>query len=177
MRSQVLLYILIASWMVLPGWASNGDINQNASLVSFEVKNMGVKTVEGTITGMHGTVNFSPDDTENSYFKVCIKSSTINTNNNKRDKHLREEDFFDVEEYPEICFESDNISATKNGYEVQGKLTIRNVTRIVTIPFSYEDKILTGNFSVERKNYNVGDGFNNFIISDEVGVSVKCVLE
>ncbi|MFP4289050.1 MAG: YceI family protein [Bacteroidota bacterium] len=177
MRSQVLLYILIASWMVLPGWASNGDINQDASVVSFEVKNLGVKTVEGTFKGMHGTVDFIPNDLKNSYFKVCINASTINTNNKKRDDHLREEDFFYVEEYPEICFESGNISATENGYEVQGKLTIRNITRIVSIPFSYQNNTLTGDFSIERKDYNVGNGFNNFTISNEVDVSIKCVLE
>lgn len=177
MKYHFLLYLLLSTWMVIPGQASNSDINQDASLVSFEVKNLSIKTVEGSFKGMHGTVDFNPNDLENSHFHVCVDASTINTGNKRRDNHLREEDFFYVEEYSELCFESENIDATKNGYEVQGKLTMRNVTRIITIPFSYQNKTLTGNFTVKRKDYNVGNNFNNFTISNEVTVSVTCVLE
>lgn len=143
----------------------------------FEVKNMGVNTVDGTFMGMHGTVEFNPADLENSTFSVCIDASTVDTDNNQRDKHLRAKAFFHIEEYPEICFESTDIYPKGNGYEVQGKLTMRGTTRIVTIPFEYSSNSLTGSFTLNRKDYDVGNGYANFVISNDVDIRIECVLK
>jgi len=106
-------------------------INTEQSKVKFEATNMKWMTVEGTFTGMKGEINFSADDPSGGSFNVCVESATVNTENDARDKHLKNEDFFEVETYPEICFRSTSISATSKGYTTTGQLTMHGVTQDV----------------------------------------------
>lgn len=76
------------------------------SAVSFQAKKLGVLMVKGTITGFTGEVFFSKERLAKANFNVCLSPSTIETGNAKRNEHLRSKDFFFVNEYPHICFES-----------------------------------------------------------------------
>jgi len=60
---------------------------------------MKIRTVKGSFAGMKGEIRFDEKDLANSSFKVNIDAATVNTENEKRDDHLRNEDFFDVEVY------------------------------------------------------------------------------
>lgn len=93
---------------------------------------MAFNTVEGTFGGMKGTFNFSPNDLENSNFDICIDAKTVNTGNNKRDDHLRTADFFNVEVYPEICFQASNFVKTSDGYIAKGTLKMHGVSKAKT---------------------------------------------
>ena len=137
---------------------------------------MRINTVSGTFTGMRGTVQFNPQDLAGSSFSVCIDAASVKTGNNRRDRHLREEEYFDVERFPAICYVSDLISQTDEGFITRGKLTIKGVTRIVSIPFVKEGNTLRGTFSLNRLDYNVGDGVSTFLVSDAVEVTISSVL-
>lgn len=152
------------------------QINTEASEVSFRIGNMRINTVSGTFGGMTGQIDFNPDHADQSHFNVCIDAASVHTGNRKRDDHLREAGFFHVEQYPEICFESIAVSKTSNGFNARGKLTIKGVTRAVTIPFTQEGNMLTGTFSLNRLDYELGESFGTFFISNPVEVTIRCVL-
>ena len=85
-------------------------VDQNSS-VTFKISNLGF-TVPGSFKGLKGTISFDPDNIQQSVFDVTIDASTINTDNNMRDEHLKAESYFDVNKYPLIHLTSSKVSAT-----------------------------------------------------------------
>jgi polyisoprenoid-binding protein YceI len=145
------------------------------SSVQFSTHNFGFRT-GGSLAAPEGDILFNPDDLAKSSFHVTIKSTSINTDNDSRDEHLREEDYFDVKNYPLIHFESDNIRATskKGDYEAVGKLTIKKTSREIHLPFTAEKSgdgyLLNGSFKMNRKDYGVG---GSSTISNEITVEIR----
>ena len=146
-------------------------VDQNSS-VTFKISNLGF-TVPGSFKGLKGSISFDPDNLSQSVFDVTIDASTVNTDNNMRDEHLRAESYFDVNKYPVIHLISTKISATnkKGSYLFNGKLTIKNTTKDISFPFTAEASgtgyLFKGSFKMNRRDYNVG-GFS--IISNELEV-------
>ncbi|MDW7693023.1 YceI family protein [Flammeovirgaceae bacterium SG7u.111] len=150
-------------------------MNSSKSKVKFEVSNLAFNTVEGTFTDMIGTVKFSEEDFSNSYFNVCIAAKSVNTENDTRDEHLRTEDFFHVEKYPNICFKSSSIKKTANGYTAIGKLTMHGITKEVNIPFTFISNTFSGSLTLDRTDYNVGSD-RSFMIGKEAKLEIICVI-
>jgi polyisoprenoid-binding protein YceI len=134
--------------------------NQGSSVV-FAIKNFGFNT-GGSFTGLQGAIVFDPQNAAGSSFDVSVDAASVNTDNNARDNHLREESYFDVKTYPRIRFVSTSISAPdKSGhFTVTGKLTIKNTTKEISFPFVAtpmgNDYIFKGEFTINRKDYGVG---------------------
>jgi len=98
--------------------------------VGFSVRHMMVSNVRGNFTGLEGSVEGDPENLTDAKINFKIDTSTINTNNEDRDNHLRSADFFDVEKYPYITFESTEIVKTADDeYDVTGDLTVKDVTK------------------------------------------------
>lgn len=151
-------------------------IDSQNSKVSFSVSNLVFNTVKGTFSGMNGEIIFNPDNLSSSNFEVCINVSSINTGNKKRDNHLRNEDFFDVDNHPEICFSSSQIIKTDTAYKTTGTLSMHGVTKTIDIPFTFTNNQLIGDFKVMRLDYNVGEGTGNFSIGKEIDIQIMCIL-
>jgi polyisoprenoid-binding protein YceI len=100
------------------------------SSVKFKIKNFGFN-VNGSFTGLQGTINFNPDNPGLSNMDVTVDPKTVNTGIDLRDSHLRKPEYFDVKKYPGIRFVSTKITpSSKSGTLFMfGKLTIKNVTR------------------------------------------------
>lgn len=171
--------IIISLALVLSGFnlINAQTINSEKSVVSFEIGNMKFKTVEGTFTGMTGDIEFDIDELINARFEVCIDAATVNTGNKKRDDHLRNEDFFHVEQYPEICFTSASIRKAGSEYLTKGTLSMHGVKKTVEIPFSFVDNTFTGRLSLDRFDYNIGEGTNTFMVAKEVVLTIVCVVD
>ncbi|WNJ17922.1 YceI family protein [Pontibacter sp. G13] len=152
------------------------SIDQSKSQVAFKISNMGgMNTVEGTIQGMEGSVAFDPGTFSNGTMSVCIDPATIDTDNKKRDEHLMKDDFFGVETYPTICFESTSIAQSETGFVAKGNLTMHGVTQEVEIPFTYADNTFTGTLAVNRKDFGVG-GNGTFMVGGQVEMEITCVM-
>ncbi len=171
------LFLFVTIIALQPAKAHWRMADSETSVVSFRIGNMRINTVSGTFTGIQGTVNFDPEDLANSSFSVCIDAASVDTGNNRRDKHLREEEYFDVERFPEICYVSDIISRTDDGFVTRGKLTIKGTTRIVTIPFKKEGNALKGSLSLNRLDYNVGEGVSTFLVSNPLELEILYMLQ
>lgn len=144
---------------------------ESKSSIKFSIKNFGIP-VSGTFAGIGGNINFDPKHIEQGLFNVTIKSTTVNTDNNLRDDHLREETYFDSEHYPLISFASTRITTGNNGlFTVYGILTIKNHSKEVTVRFTAastgDDYLFNGQFTVNRKDYAVG---GNSIIADNATI-------
>lgn len=152
-------------------------IAKNSS-VAFAVKNFGIR-VNGTFSEIAGTIVFDKNNLATSSFDITVNSNSISTGNDLRDKHLRDEDFFDVTKYPTLHFVSSKITSDKSdAYTITGQLTIKGVTKPVTFPFTalptktgYNFK---GMFTINRKDFGVG---KSGVISETVEVSVSLTTE
>ena len=104
------------------------------SEASFQVRHLFTK-VRGRFNSFGGTIEIDPDNLEASKVELTIDAKSIDTDNDKRDGHLKSEDFFYVEKHPEITFVSDSIEKTGDStYDVSGTLTMRGVSKKVTLP-------------------------------------------
>lgn len=108
----------------------------NHSTIGFAVNIAGgVTRVTGKFMDFSLEMDYVDNDITRSSVLFTIQVRSINTGIDQRDDHLRSEDFFDAEKYPEITFESSQIQKTGEGYEMTGMFAMHGVTREVTIPF------------------------------------------
>jgi polyisoprenoid-binding protein YceI len=100
----------------------------------FKVRHMMISNVKGRFSGLSGTLELAENDYARSSVEVSIPTASVRTVDDKLDAHLKAADFFDVENYPALTFKSTSIRSTGGrDYEVTGDLTIRGVTKSVTL--------------------------------------------
>ncbi len=108
------------------------EIDESHSSVAFKVKHF-VSIVRGNFESFKGTVEFDEANPAASSTSVSIDAKTINTSNAKRDEHLRNPDFFEVEKYPQITFTSTKVEDGK----ITGNLTMHGVTKEVVLDYTF----------------------------------------
>jgi polyisoprenoid-binding protein YceI len=156
------------------------------SSVQFAVKHMGIATVRGKFTRFEGTVEIGEDlASSRAYGKVDVAS--IDTDEPDRDAHLRSADFFDVEHYPEITFESTRVEPLDSeSSAVYGNLTMHGVTREIrldvnvegtdTDPWGNERVGLAATGELKRSDFdmkfNQALGSGNMLVGDKVNMSL-----
>ncbi len=165
--------IFVSSWMfALNAHAdiTRWTIDKAHSSVYFEIRHI-YATVRGSFDEYDGNLQFDPAHLDGSRFDFTVEVESINTNNAKRDEHLLSGDFFEAKKYPKMTFKSSSIKHLEgNQYTVEGTLTIKDVSRTATIPFTYFDsrpnpfnpKQLVAGFearlTIDRIAYHVGSG-------------------
>lgn len=144
--------------------------------VSLTIRNAGVN-VTGYFLSYTVTTKWDANDLPSSRLSASIEANTIVTGIKGRDKHLKKAKYFDVENYPQITLESTSISKTATGYLLKGRLTIKETTLPVEIPFtvepSAEGSIFHGAFELDRRDYGVGK--NHLILGDKVKIEIHHV--
>jgi polyisoprenoid-binding protein YceI len=136
-RKLFTLAVALATLAALPLSAETYSIDPAHSEVSFTIRHL-VSNVRGRFNDFSGKINMDPKNLPASSVDFHIKATSIDTAVAKRDTHLRSDDFFDVEKYPEISFKSESIKATgKDQYAVTGTLTLHGVSKKVTLPVSF----------------------------------------
>lgn len=166
--------------------AGTWNVDATHSRVGFSVKHLGIATVRGTFNEFEGTLEIGDDlSTAKAYGKV--KTASVDTNESGRDDHLRNADFFDVENYPEITFESTSIEAIdEDSLKITGNLTIKDTTNEVELvaelggtevdPWGNDrvgleavGKISRGDFGIK---FNLPLGSGNVAVGDKVTLSL-----
>lgn len=150
----------------------------------FSIRHLSVSTVRGKLTGAIGEVVWDATDVSKSHVEATLDSATINTNEIKRDTHLKSADFFDVEKYPKITFKSTSVKRNGTGkLQIVGDLTIGGQTKPITLDVDgpsapqpgQNGKTLSG-FSasglLSRANFNFGTKYKELILSDEVKFTI-----
>lgn len=108
-------------------------IDASHSSVEFSVKHMMISTVKGRFSGVSGTVIVPERGVDHASVEVAIDASTVDTRDEKRDEHLRSNDFFGAGDHPQIIFRSTSVSAKGEDVRIAGDLTIRGVTLPVVL--------------------------------------------
>jgi polyisoprenoid-binding protein YceI len=122
------------------------------SNLQFSVRHLMVSNVRGTFSGVTGTVIYDPDKPTETSVEASVDVNTVNTNEEKRDGHLKSPDFFDVAQYPVMTFKSKRVEGgTATEQKVVGDLTLHGVTKEVTLTvdeISGEAKDMYGNTKI-----------------------------
>lgn len=111
------------------------NIDTSHSEVGFKVKHLMISTVKGSFTTVMGTAE---GELDNLNISVTIDPTSINTNDEGRDEHLKSSDFFQVKNFPSIDFVANNVNV--NNGAITGEMTIKGVTKEVTLALDYNGK-------------------------------------
>jgi len=158
------------------------------SFIGFKVKHMGLIEVPGFFRDFTGTVNYDTADPTRSTVEFTAKATSVDTGVAGRDRHLRTADFFDVEKFAELTFKSTKVEKKGKAWIVSGDLTMRGVTKPVSIPFEITGFVpggeragakigIAGETTLNRRDFGVNYG-NNMpsgipVIADQVKVVLQ----
>lgn len=162
---------------------STWTIDKNHSQVDFQIRHMGVSNVRGAISGVSGTVVWDEKDPTKSSVEATIDATTVSTNNEARDKHLKSPDFFDVAKNPTLTFKSTSVTGNSGKLQVIGDLTLAGVTKSITLdvdgptpPQKGQGGTTITGFSasgtLKRSDFNFGSKFTNPMLGDEVKFTI-----
>lgn len=167
---------------------TNWGIDKAHSKVGFTVTHMVVSEVEGDFKDFDATVVSKNADFDGAEVTFTAKTASINTENERRDGHLKSDDFFSAEKFPEVSFKG-TLSKAGGKYQLKGKLTLKDVTKDVAFDVTYGGTIDTGrgvkagfklSGTINRQDYNLKwanklqDG--SAVVSDEVALNCKIEL-
>ena len=167
---------------------STWKIDPSHSAAEFKVRHMMISYVKGKFSGLSGVLKLDENDYAHSTVEVSIPAASVSTVDDKLDAHLKEADFFDVEKFPTLTFKSTSIrSLGDRDYEVSGDLTIRGVTKSVTLsvddvsapskdPWGNQRIGLSASAKVNRKDFgfvwNAPLEFGGVLVGDEVAITL-----
>jgi len=164
--------------------ADTYGIDKAHTAIGFHVRHMGIVNVAGRFNDFEGHVKYDGENLESLSVHIEIDSKSIDTNNERRDEHLRNEDFFEVETYPKVIFKSTKVEQRNGEVIVHGQLTMKKETKDVELKATLSGPVadpwgnqrigleLAG--SVMRHDYGVGfDGASDKMIGSEVKLDVQ----
>jgi len=121
-----------------PDLSGDWDLDPAHTRIGFSAKHAMVANVRGAFNDVTGSLHVDFDNTTRSTAEIVLKVASVDTRNTQRDDHLRSADFFNAEKWPDIVFKSTRIEEVgDNALVVSGDLTIRDVTKPITIPIEF----------------------------------------
>jgi len=125
---------LLNAWPV-PAQAevARWNVDPDHSTIEFRVSHMVVSKTTGRFADYQGFIDMDPDAGTVKAIEATIKTASVSTNHEKRDAHLRNADFFDVEKHPTMTYLLKHYKKTPEGYEAVGELMLRGVTKDITL--------------------------------------------
>lgn len=188
LRKVQLVTVLLAICAVAGGTPipTKYSADANHSNVGFSVPILdGVSQVKGKFTSFTIDLNYDEDNISKSTVSAVIKAASIDTGIEGRDKHLRTADFFDVEKFPEITFQSKRVEKKGKNFLAIGDFTMHGVTKEIAIPFTATGKFInpanqqmstgfSANLTINRRDY--GMTWKNASVPNFVGDLVNIEL-
>ena len=177
--------------LVVQAEPARWNLDPEHSTIEFRVTHMVVSKTTGRFMDYYGFIDMDGESGTVTAIEATIKTGSVNTNHSKRDTHLRNAEFFDVAQYPTMTFKMKSYTNTAEGYTAVGDLTLRGVTKEVTLSGRYNGatKDPWGNtragFSAEGKlnrkdfgmvwNKTLDSG--GLIVGDEVQIrlDIECI--
>jgi polyisoprenoid-binding protein YceI len=166
-------------------------IDQSHSEIQFSAKHLMISTVRGRFNSYTGTIEADEQNPTAAAVNVQIDASSLVTGDEKRDGHLRSPDFLDVEQFPYLTFKSTRVEHIDDSHgKLIGDLTIRDVTREVTLDVEYAGQAKTpwgttsAGFSATTKinrkdwnlNWNVALETGGWLVGDQITISIELEL-
>ena len=146
-------------------WAADYALDPVHSFVSFRISHLGVSMLQGRFDTIDGAFTWDKDNPSRAKVDITIKTASVNTNHAERDKHIRGQDFLDIDKYPEATFESTGFSGDASSGTLTGDLTLHGVTRPVSIamtlvgegpdPWGGYRAGFSGSTSIKRSDFGI----------------------
>ncbi|MBK8747685.1 MAG: YceI family protein [Saprospiraceae bacterium] len=156
--ASISAFTLLSDWKVASGYSISFD-SDDAS---------------GDFEKFSGKISFDPKNLKSSNFDVVIDVASINTGNWLQDRHAKNDEWFDAEKFPTITFKSSKVLKTASGYFTEGTLTIREISKIIKIPFTFTPNagngIFEGGFTVNRMDFKIGKEGK---VKDQIKIKLK----
>jgi len=162
---------------------STWTVDKNHSKLAFTITHMGISDVEGSFKSFDATITAQGEDFSNAVIDFTADASSLSTDNDARDKHVKSDAFLDVAKYPTLTFKSTSFKKTgANAYTIVGNLTLHGVTKPVTLSAVVRTGVgmnkkpvagfkITG--SLNRKDFGIGTGFGNAMLSDDIAIAAN----
>ncbi len=159
-----------------PGF-SHYVLDPAKSTLEFNFTQAGAQN-KGRFRRFQTLLDFAPDNLATSHLEVTIEMNSLDTGDQERDDTLRDSDLFAVKKFPQAHFSAAQILKTASGYEAVGKLTIRDASREIHVPFTFRTATeagvsagyMSGKATIRRLDYGVGQG--DWKATDQVGNDV-----
>ena len=170
LKNSLLIFLFIAGLILSPHAAGAEDYvidSKNAhAFIQFKISHLGYSWLLGRFNSFDGTFSYDEKNPSASKVKVTVDTSSVDSNNAERDKHLRSEKFFEVKKYPEAVFVSRSYEPKGNGMSVlKGDFTFHGVTRPIEIevkqigagkdPWGGFRRGFEGGVRIALKDYNI----------------------
>lgn len=159
-KSLVIPVLAIFSGVVAMafGWQTQPmQVVTDKAIVEFVFESKGV---DGTFSGLTGNILFNPNNLENASISGSVPVETIVTGIGFRNWHLKREKYFNEEDYPLISYQSTNISKSGTGYQMEGNITMKGITKPLTFNFTHQNKVFEGYATLYSSDFDIS-------ISDE----------
>lgn len=167
--------------------ASIYTLDRAHTSVEFVVRHLMITKVRGRFTDFDGQIALAADSDLPRSITATIDAASIDTREEQRDAHLRSADFFEVEKYPHLTFESTRIEGTAEELAIYGKLTIRGVTRDVKLTGTFEGRVAdpwggtrvgyAAHTTINRKDFglawNAALETGGVVVGDEVRIELN----
>ena len=151
------------------------------SSISFKISHVGISYIHGRFDDFGGQFSIDKDDPAKSSFTLSIKVETVDTNNQKRDEHLRNADYFNAKQFPTLTFQSTAVKPVAGGYDVAGDLTLHGVTKPVTFTLKGGDKTVefpkgmqrigfTTTLTIKRSDFDMKASLDS--LGDEIPIDI-----
>jgi polyisoprenoid-binding protein YceI len=191
MKFKTLIFasLLLAVFSTVNAQETSWEIDKSHSSISFKVKHFKIATVRGSFDEFSGKIKSNDKDFTNADFDVVIKTASVNTNQQARDKHLRSADFFNAEVNTEIAFKSTSVTKkAEDTYAIKGDLTVNGITKPFEFTGEFQGSFVHPRFkttigvfnlsgTVPRLDFNVGKKFPASALSTDIEVSVNIEMK
>lgn len=175
-----LLTLVAAVALNVTAFAQTWKVDKAHSHLSFTITHLAVSDVDGSFKSYDATITAAKPDFSDAKFDFTANTSSVSTDNDQRDGHLKGEDFFNVAKYPAVTFKSTSIKpAGTNKYKLGGNMTLNGVTKPVVFDLVYRGTItnpmskapvagFVATGTIKRSDFNFGSKYGSPMLSDEV---------
>lgn len=181
---RLILFFVALSLSAATFAQSKWTVDPMHSFVNFEVKHMGISFVNGSFHKFSGTIEAAKSDLTDAKISFTVDVNSISTAVEMRDNHLKSEDFFSAEKFPAMTFVSTSLKKLKgNTYELNGKLTIRDVTRDVKFNVVYggdaknqQGNTISGfqaNTTIDRTAFNIKYDPTGLVVAKDIQINLN----
>ena len=141
-RTAIVALFLVIGFASLSAQKSGWRLDKAHSGITFSIRHMVISEVTGNFKDFDIAFSATKDDFADASVDATLKVASINTDNERRDGHLKSDDFFNAEKFPEIKFKSTSFEKVgENKYKIHGTLTIREITKEVTFDATYNGSV------------------------------------
>lgn len=178
------LKILTLLFITMSNSFAQWTIDKGHSKFTFIAEHHGLSEVDGYFKKFDGTITAAKDDLSDAVFDISIASASLNTDLEMRDNHLKSEDMFNVEKFPTLTFKSTSVTKISgNKYKMVGNLTIKGVTKSITLDVTMNGPMAHPNPSnkipqlgikatgtIKRSDFGIGGKLATIMVGDEIAI-------